>query len=446
MGSKFSARRTGWRAWVGMAAVVVAIVAVQLTAVVTHTTGAAADSEVTTTAIAAPPACPDSQPFVHRNCVEGTRGESLSAVPAYSEPLYPTMPEILEYGVRYDVTFTSGALPPCPSPTLEAPIEARPCQSQGYFTSRRYVPAVPPTGSAFLVQPGTGFHGSTGVMQDPYQCGAPECAVSFYTNTQSFPDGLALLVNVSWIDYLTDPDPIHGYKMVDHSEDVVVYLQPRGTPPPPPTAPSAEFTAQEHAPASLTWDFDASASQAFDGATIAQYGWDFGDHETGTGKVVQHPYTAPGKYPVTLTVHDSRGDTDSVTHEVVVADPGLVVNSVGDTPNGATAGEQCDTGNKVGDVPECTLRAAIEAANTAAKEQPISFAIDVVGTPQITVSSALPELTAPVTIDGTTQPGGFVEVYSPSSAFDGLQVKDHATVKGMVVRGFRFGISALVTA
>jgi len=52
-----------------------------------------------------------------------------------------------------------------------------------------------------------------------------------------------------------------------------------------------------------------------------------------------------------------------------------------------------------------SLRQAITDANSAACASPITFAISGAGAHTITLSSALPALTANVTIDGTTQPG-----------------------------------------
>jgi PKD repeat protein len=52
--------------------------------------------------------------------------------------------------------------------------------------------------------------------------------------------------------------------------------------------------------------FDASASTDVDGQ-VATYAWNFGDGSTGNGIVRDHRYTAPGTYPVTLTVTDNAG-------------------------------------------------------------------------------------------------------------------------------------------
>ena len=62
--------------------------------------------------------------------------------------------------------------------------------------------------------------------------------------------------------------------------------------------------------------FDASTSYDADGS-IVLHSWDFGDALVGEGKVVDHAYSIPGDYTVTLTVTDNEGasseQTDSLT-------------------------------------------------------------------------------------------------------------------------------------
>ncbi len=62
---------------------------------------------------------------------------------------------------------------------------------------------------------------------------------------------------------------------------------------------------------------DASASGDPDG-TIVQYGWDFGDFNTGAGETVSHTFGA-GQYTVRLTVTDDDGATASSTTVISVA-------------------------------------------------------------------------------------------------------------------------------
>ncbi len=50
-----------------------------------------------------------------------------------------------------------------------------------------------------------------------------------------------------------------------------------------------------------------SAANSVDDGFIMSYIWDFGDGSKSAGKIVQHTYTAPGNYTVTLIVYDNDG-------------------------------------------------------------------------------------------------------------------------------------------
>ncbi|MDX6300560.1 MAG: hypothetical protein QOF53_1774 [Nocardioidaceae bacterium] len=81
------------------------------------------------------------------------------------------------------------------------------------------------------------------------------------------------------------------------------------------TAPTnAAPTAVVAAPScpSLTCTFDASGSSDPDGDTLS-YAWSFGDGTTGTGVSPSHPYSAAGSFPVTVTVSDGNGGSDTAT-------------------------------------------------------------------------------------------------------------------------------------
>jgi len=61
--------------------------------------------------------------------------------------------------------------------------------------------------------------------------------------------------------------------------------------------------------------FDGSLSQG----NIISYYWDFGDGNSANGVVVNHSYTQPGTYTVTLIVIDNEGNTASDTLTVTIA-------------------------------------------------------------------------------------------------------------------------------
>lgn len=63
--------------------------------------------------------------------------------------------------------------------------------------------------------------------------------------------------------------------------------------------------------------FDGGQSSDPDGDAL-QYAWDFGDGAIGTGAAVQHVYSSPGIYDVTLTVDDGFGGTHATTTTVYV--------------------------------------------------------------------------------------------------------------------------------
>jgi Tol biopolymer transport system component len=59
--------------------------------------------------------------------------------------------------------------------------------------------------------------------------------------------------------------------------------------------------------------------------TIVNYTWNFGDGTTGTGAVANHQYGASGVYPVSLTVSDNNGSTNSAQGFVTVDSVALPV-------------------------------------------------------------------------------------------------------------------------
>ncbi|MDP6722002.1 MAG: thrombospondin type 3 repeat-containing protein, partial [Pirellulaceae bacterium] len=135
-----------------------------------------------------------------------------------------------------------------------------------------------------------------------------------------------------------------------------------------------------------------------------------------------------------------------------------VVNSTGDAPDNLIGDGICFTGgtNAIGH-PECTLRAAFQETNAHPVMNTVAFFIptnDVgynIGTGAYTIqpASALPSITAPVTIDGTTQPGflgvPIIEIDGTNAGLtvDGIVVLGgNSVIKGMIVN--RFDASAIV--
>ena len=84
--------------------------------------------------------------------------------------------------------------------------------------------------------------------------------------------------------------------------------------------PVAYFTFSPSSPAvGQTVTFDASSSYDPDG-TIVSYSWNFGDgnFETTINPTVQHSYSSPGTYTVTLTVTDNDGLKTTLIKQITV--------------------------------------------------------------------------------------------------------------------------------
>jgi len=98
----------------------------------------------------------------------------------------------------------------------------------------------------------------------------------------------------------------------------LIKVKGEGIPNQPPTA---SFTFSPKNPlVNEEITFDASASTDPDGS-IVSYEWDFGDGNTGSGKIVTHSYPSAGDYTVTLTVTDDKGAKDTTTREIKVTPP-----------------------------------------------------------------------------------------------------------------------------
>ena len=197
-------------------------------------------------------------------------------------------------------------------------------------------------------------------------------------------------------------------------------------------------------------DFDASASAGSGGTAVATYTWNFGDgsqpvstHST----TYTHAYAAGGVYTATLSVTDTDGQTSPLlAKQVTVA--AYEVNSVGDGPAKDTTQPVCDTGSTVvinaTTVPECTLRAAIQAVDAAGRGA-ITFNLPTGTTPTLAPATPLPTITpANVSIDASTVTGGYLTI--DGTALDratgiGLHVSGaNDTIRGMDVENVGTGI------
>lgn len=111
----------------------------------------------------------------------------------------------------------------------------------------------------------------------------------------------------------------------------------------------------------------------------------------------------------------------------------LVVNSASDAGTGGCTAS------------ECTLREALEAANTNPGPDTISFSVGGGGHQRISVASFLPSLVEPVVLDATTQPGfsgaPLIEVTGTIAAGTAFEVYGgSSTIRGFVLNGFGRGI------
>ena len=99
---------------------------------------------------------------------------------------------------------------------------------------------------------------------------------------------------------------------------VTVRVVPSGTTVPPRNSVTPIFTVTPGAPNdNEPAVFNASQSTSTTGA-IVQWLWNFGDGGTASGEIVQHTFRSAGVFPVTLTVIDSIGASNSTTQNVNV--------------------------------------------------------------------------------------------------------------------------------
>jgi CSLREA domain-containing protein len=120
----------------------------------------------------------------------------------------------------------------------------------------------------------------------------------------------------------------------------------------------------------------------------------------------------------------------------------FAVNSTGDGGDSDANDGLCKAADG-----KCTLRAALQVANADATTDTITFAIGS-GVQTIAPASALPQVTQPVIIDGTTQ-GGWAP-NAPKIELDGLNagasarglwiLAGQSTIRGLVLKRFLYGL------
>ncbi len=150
---------------------------------------------------------------------------------------------------------------------------------------------------------------------------------------------------------------------------------------------------------------------------------------------------------------DGKASSGGVVHGsgdlTAIVVPGFVVNTVSDAvidPKALSRSPPECAIDVTAAKPLCSLRAAVQLVNSLGGKQGINFDIPGAGVPRIAPASPLPAVSASVTIDGTTQGGGWVELSGRSAGGgNGLELDGPgSTVSGLVINGFAKGAGVLV--
>jgi PKD repeat protein len=171
---------------------------------------------------------------------------------------------------------------------------------------------------------------------------APDALASFNAGSSSDPEGT--ITDYSWqfgdgatLNTGTTPTATHLYTQRGHHTVTVTVTNSYGqtgstqrtvTIDASPTAaftPSTTLTTTGNAVG-----FDASASAAMAGGSIADYSWNYGDgsgQDTGTAPDAEHNYGAPGTYTVTLTTTDDLGLSATASAQVTIQAPAATTTS-----------------------------------------------------------------------------------------------------------------------
>jgi PKD repeat protein len=76
----------------------------------------------------------------------------------------------------------------------------------------------------------------------------------------------------------------------------------------------------------VTFDANSSSLDGFACGSSCSYSWNFDDGSSGSGIVLQHPFTSSGVFNVTLTATSIvHGTSNSITRPIVIAPPALPV-------------------------------------------------------------------------------------------------------------------------
>jgi PGF-pre-PGF domain-containing protein len=137
---------------------------------------------------------------------------------------------------------------------------------------------------------------------------------SGYTDTDFDGDGI-------WDNpFVINSENQDEYPLVDTFENYIIGAAPSEI------EPVASFTFSPSSPnVGETVTFDASASYDPDGGDIESYSWDFGDGNTGSGKIVTYIYSSAGTYTVALTITDDEGQTSYTSKTVSIGTTSTVL-------------------------------------------------------------------------------------------------------------------------
>ena len=164
------------------------------------------------------------------------------------------------------------------------------------------------------------------------------------------------------------------------------------------------------------------------------------DDEGNASFMAEIDEVVPVDHLITATATNlSTGDTSEFSAPV---DP-LIVNSIEDAGDTDPGDDRCDTGNLVGNNPECTLRAAIEESNALPNKNDIRFATLLGNAITISPSTQLPIITNPLSISAVFERGQFVpgrvtlDGTGAGSNANGLEItKGHTSLTGLTIRNF----------